>query len=1414
MIFPPQILTQFTNSSNRFKPQSIQSLLTKGSDLLPLFQLSLDGMLIIDNWGYFLDANRVACELFGLKHQDLIGYRISDFAEPEFKFDQVWQNFLEQGESSGSFQLIHNNDIIRQIEYVATANFLPNYHLLILRDITEIKELKNQVNSLTSSLEVAAVCTPDQLQQMTEQMDAEYCLQQIGCHIPGVIYKFHQSLDGKLSFPYSSEGLREVYGIAPEAVKEDATPVFDLLHPDDVQLVADSIVESVENLTIWCCEYRVHHIDGRLLWLLGHATPQREEDGSTTWYGYIRDITQQKQNEIALRNSESKFRNLTENLNDMVFIADVDGNFNYVSKNFQETMGYPTSDFLGFPFTKFIHSEDLPICIEAFDLALLGQKVREVEYRVLHQNNHYYWHSTNVSAMVNDDEQVVGCLGIARYIHDQKQAKIALEESHIRLEMALESANIGTWDCNMQTNELVLSEEHWRNFIGATEAITTNNMDEWISRTHPDDIELIYEKINRHIQGKTPFYESEHRLRCEDGSYKWSLSIGKIVEKNRNGEPLRFIGIYQDISERKANEIELQELTKQLQKAQKVAHLGNWSFDLSTKKFTWSTEVFNLFAISPSQGEPTFTEHLKRIYPDDRLLFQGSFSQAKKGIPQNFDFRVLRPGGDIGYVNGRIETESRKGQVVRMFGTVMDITERVKAQEEVYQSRELLQTILDALPQSVFWKDYNSVLLGCNQTFANSFGAEHSRFFIGKTDYDFCATREEADHYRDCDRQVMSCDRPQIKLIETQTNYDGSITWLETTKIPLHDKEGKVIGLVGIFDDITERIQAQTTLEESEAQTRALLDAIPDMMFRYDSDGMLIDYKPSLQVEPLMKPEDFLGKNICEVLPDYLAEPTTKAIKSTLKTQSIQLFEYDLEMPGGIRNYEARFAPCGDDVLSIVRDISEQQAALKQRQQAETRLQSLLSRTQLLNRISTEIRNSLNLDTILQNAVNAIFYEIKVDICTFIWYYKDAKPPTLKTVKEQTNQKISKWLGSYPVDKFPKLFDHIFHGKIYRLDVVSRSTDEPLKALCKDSGIDSYLVLPVHTAGGKIGGFEMGRSQKDSAKSCECDRPWLDDEIELLQSIGTQVAIAIYQAELYQESKAKSKQLQRAYQELQETQVQLIQAEKMSSLGQLVAGVAHEINNPVSFIYGNLSYTSNYTDSLLELIDIYQQFYPHPHQKIKDYIKDIDLDFIKDDFPKIISSMTNGASRIRDIVKSLRTFSRLDEANLKSVDLHENIDSTLVILQNRLHSNQLYPAIEVIKDYGNLPLFQCYSSLLNQVFMNLLINGIQAIEEQREVLNNQLKLDYIGRIIIKTYISSQNKIIISIKDNGIGIQSQDQNKIFNPFFTTKPVGKGTGMGLPTSYQIITQNHQGDLRFSSVPGGGSKFVIELPLASII
>jgi PAS domain S-box-containing protein len=304
-------------------------------------------------------------------------------------------------------------------------------------------------------------------------------------------------------------------------------------------------------------------------------------------------------------------------------------------------------------------------------------------------------------------------------------------------------------------------------------------------------------------------------------------------------------------------------------------------------------------------------------------------------------------------------------------------------------------------------------------------------------------------------------------------------------------------------------------------------------------------------------------------------------------------------------------------------------------------------------------------------------------------------------------------------------------------------------------------------------------------------------------------------------ARAKAQELEQTLRELRQTQTQLIQSEKMSSLGQLVAGIAHEINNPISFVYGNLDYASQYTQDLLHLINCYQQHYPNPPPTVKAEMEEIDLEFLVDDLPNLLNSMKVGAERICEIVQSLRNFSRLDEAEIKAVDLHEGIDSTLLILQHRLKAQGKHSEIQILREYGDLPHIECYPGQLNQVLMNLLTNAIDALEAKR-MESDAESPSSLPCIQICTEVKESDSplrgekrelqpcVIIRIGDNGSGMTEAVRRRLFDPFFTTKPTGKGTGLGLSISYQIVVEKHRGQLLVHSELGQGTEFIIELPL----
>jgi signal transduction histidine kinase len=300
-----------------------------------------------------------------------------------------------------------------------------------------------------------------------------------------------------------------------------------------------------------------------------------------------------------------------------------------------------------------------------------------------------------------------------------------------------------------------------------------------------------------------------------------------------------------------------------------------------------------------------------------------------------------------------------------------------------------------------------------------------------------------------------------------------------------------------------------------------------------------------------------------------------------------------------------------------------------------------------------------------------------------------------------------------------------------------------------------------------------------------------------------QLREAICKAEQAAAAQEQARQLKQALEELQQTQTQLIQSEKMSSLGQLVAGIAHEINNPVNFIIGNLEHVRWHCKELLHLVELYQKHCLATNPEIQAYTEEIDLNFLREDLPKILSSMKVGASRIHEIVLNLRNFSRIDEAEMKPVNIHEGIDNSLLLLQHRLKATTGASEVAVIKEYGELPLVECYAGQLNQVFMHVLNNALDALEEFRFGQSTPT-------IKIRTEVPYPNAIQIKIADNGAGIPKDIQERIFDPFFTTKPIGQGTGLGLSISYQIVVQKHRGTLQCVTAPERGTEFTIEIPV----
>ncbi|MDB9510150.1 PAS domain S-box protein [Kamptonema animale CS-326] len=767
----------------------------------------------------------------------------------------------------------------------------------------------------------------------------------------------------------------------------------------------------------------------------------------------------------------------------------------------------------------------------------------------------------------------------------------------------------------------------------------------------------------------------------------------------------------------------------------------------------------------------------------------------------------IRRNGELVWVSWRNKAlVDDKGCFKGILAIGNDISRRKQAEKAQKESYTLLQAVIESIPDPIYVRDLQGRYVLVNSATVKAFDRQPEEV-IGNSDRDLLSP-EIAQEFLEIDRQIIATG--QSLTYSQDVPLSDEIRNFLTTKSVYRDSEGNALGVIGISRDITERKQAEIALQRAneeleirvEKRTANLKQVLKQLQtqiaereeaeeelrkseerwqlaLKGTNDGIW-DWNPRNN-------ELFMSSRCKEMLgfEEWEIENDLNAWYSLLHPDDldrvINAGQDNLEgkTPYFIAEYRIR---CKDDSYKWILGRAK---ALRNEEGIPVRMVGSISDITARKLAEEALRESEAKFQHLSANVPGMLYQILLcaDGSASYPYISPACREIFEIEPEIVQKNIT-----------------LIHDLIHPDD---RQNHDRLVAravqILQPWDWEGRMILP----SGKIKWIQTISKPEDLGNG---DSIWHGLMTDI--SDRKQAEEALRQSEMRE--REKSQQLEKTLVQLRSTQAQLIQTEKMSSLGQLVAGIAHEINNPVNFIHGNITYVNDYIQELLSLVELYQQQYPQPSGEIGDRIEEIELEFINEDLAKILSSMKVGTERIRSIVLSLRNFSRLDESEMKQVDIHEGIESTLLILQNRFKGKNNYSEIQLVKQFGALPLVECYAGQLNQVFVNVIANAIDAIEQRFKGHSVEEIEANPGRIDICTKVSDRETAIVQITDNGSGMPDAVKAQIFNPFFTTKAVGQGPGLGLSISYQIVVEQHKGKLDCVSEVGQGTTFIIEIPI----
>ncbi|WP_413199471.1 PAS domain S-box protein [Nostoc piscinale] len=1084
--------------------------------------------------------------------------------------------------------------------------------------------------------------------------------------------------------------------------------------------------------------------------------------------------------EIALENSDRCFKNIADNLSGAIFqFTNCNGvwKVDYVSDFIWQLAGITTAAVMEDinSFFACVYPEDFDSFIASATTAVDNSIPWHYEGRLVKPNGEIRWFQGESTPIHHDENEIIFC-GVLLDITERKQAEAALKQLNEELEAQVDERTAALRQSEARFQKLADSipgmlyefrlntdgsmsfpfvSSGCREVLGLEPEQIEADAAAGFADVHPDDLAGLQAAIMQSAQTLQKFH---HKWRAGHifGQQKWVRASSR-PELQADGAIIWY-GYLADITEAQQTEQQFKEQAQFLQSIWEGVDYGICVLDVldNGTEFRYvklNPAILNLSSISlePLLGK-TMAEGLSPEMADYYRQYYRKCVQSRKTIFFEESFVINEQ--EIWWLLNITPLFDSESQIIQLVVTITDITERKQAEKE----RQLFVSLIENSDDFIGLASLDRKLLFLNEAGRKLVGLDNQEISKDFNANEFFCLEDREDLRQRIIPTVMESGRWQGEYrFRHFQNQEPILVDYSIFVIKNHDT-GEPVCMATITRDIRDRKQAEAQLQQQEQFLRTIYDGFPHFIFVVDvlENGGFRFAGCNSAAEKMVgiNHDKIVGKTPQELHGEVEGAVITQRYQSCVNIGDRIEYEECLTFDGLETWWLTTLNPLKNSEGIIYRIVGST-LNITARKKAEAELQAS---QHFIQRIADSSPHLL-----------------------FIFDLEEQR-------NVYANKEIAIVLG-YSIETIQEMGDSLVPTVVHPDDLAIVIQNHQQIVNAKDGDIFEVE-------------FRIKRQNGEWSWFYTRETPFTrnaDGKVKQVLGVSTDITES---KQVFLQLQQQAQNLETTLLELQRTQSQLIQSEKMSSLGNMVAGVAHEINNPVNFIHANLIPASEYTQDLLRLVELYQQHFPEPPAEIQAEISHIDLEFLKTDLVKLLQSMQVGTQRIREIVLSLRNFSRLDEAEFKQVDIHEGIESTLMILHNRLKCKPNHPEIIVTKEYSKLPPVECYPGQLNQVFMNILSNAIDALDEA--FVGEQ------GQIWIRTEVVNINRIAIRISDNGLGITQPVIAKLFDPFFTTKDVGKGTGLGLSISYQIVVDRHGGKLYCNSTPKQGAEFVIEIPI----